>query len=472
MVAVAGCASRGWETGDAVGCCPVSDATAQSTVEPRSQEHGNTAEVIPASFVEAGEASSSSMTSLHELEESALANNPTLRRLEQEVNAAWAKTGYADKLPDPTIGSNVFASPIETAAGSQRANLTVMQMIPWLERLEAQVQQATYEALVLQEGLRSEQLRVTADLRAAWYRLFVLGKQVETYELYQKILKSLMDTLNVPVPQRRTAPGDIELATLEYARLEEELVGFRQQIVSQQAELNRLLGREARYPVSRPVRIEVALPNWDHESLVKTANGHQPAIVAAELRTQATRWGVEVARLRRRPDVSLNATWFAIDDNRPSGGVVDAGDDAFSLGAQVSIPVWRQKYDAMETEANWKHLASHESVEEVRQRYDALLLDLWERARTADETRRLYEKTIIPQAQQTLNADQQSLPVGAVEFDRVMKDFRTVLTLHLALHRTTGELATLLARIEQAAGGSLSHSGAANAVDVPLPEPR
>ena len=83
----------------------------------------------------------------------------------------------------------------------------------------------------------------------------------------------------------------------------------------------------------------------------------------------------------------------------------------------------------MEHEAAWKHSAALASVDEVTNRYDALLRDLWEQARVAGETRQLYEETILPQARQTLDADQQSYANGAVEFDRIVRDFRNVLTL-------------------------------------------
>ena len=389
---------------------------------------------------------------LAQLEALALLANPAVRRLKQEVQAAWAKAGHVDKLPDPTIGANVFGHPIETASGSQRANLTVAQMIPWLERLDARTQQACYEAMSLQETLRVEQLKVVADVRTAWYRLYVLARQIETNEANQQLLTSSIEVANARVATGGASHGDVLLATLELSRLQEQLILYRQQVEAAKADLNRAMGRDASHPVAIPETLDVSLPAWSHESLRQLASQHQPAIAAARLHTQATRWGVEVARLERRPNVALSATWFAIDDNRPATSVVNVGEDAWSFGAQVSVPLWHRKYDAIENEATWKHFASHASVEDVTRRFDAMLRDLWERARAADETRRLYRETILPQARQTLAADQQSYSNGAVEFDRVVRDLRNVLTLEDGLHRATGQLATALARIEQAVG--------------------
>jgi cobalt-zinc-cadmium efflux system outer membrane protein len=393
---------------------------------------------------------------LAELEAVALAANPGLLVLEQQVQAAWAKTEHIDRLPDPTVGANLFVSPIETAAGSQRANLSVSQMIPWLERLDAKAQQACCEAMAVQQALDAQRLKVVADIRSAWFRLFVLGRQIEISRANQQLLESMIELATARIATGTASQGDVLLGTLEISRLEEQIISWQQQIESTKAELNRVLGREASSPVAVPETLEVALPEWSYEFLSQFAFEHQPAIEAARLQTHATRWGVEVARLERRPNFAVNASWFAIDNNRPASAIVDVGQDAWSLGAQVSLPVWRQKYDELENEANWKHQVSHTTVEEVTRQFDSRLRDLWEQAIAADRTRQLYAETILPQARQTLEADQQSYASGAVEFDRVVRDVRNVLTLEDGLYRATGQLATALARIEQTVGGAIS----------------
>ncbi|MBT6154885.1 MAG: hypothetical protein HOH82_09395 [Planctomycetaceae bacterium] len=75
--------------------------------------------------------------SLIQLEQIAIEQNPRLTRLEQEYQAAAARSHFVDKLPDPKLGANVFGDPIETASGSQRANMNLSQTIPWLGKLNA-----------------------------------------------------------------------------------------------------------------------------------------------------------------------------------------------------------------------------------------------------------------------------------------------------------------------------------------------
>jgi outer membrane protein TolC len=92
---------------------------------------------------------------------------------------------------------------------------------------------------------------------------------------------------------------------------------------------------------------------------------------------------------------------------------------------------------------------------------------LWEQAVASQQTVRLYEQAILPQARQTLEADQKSLINNTVTFDRVIRDYRTLLGLELGYHRALGQLATALARIRQAVGVDLVASP-----EAPQPQQR
>ena len=116
--------------------------------------------------------------------------------------------------------------------------------------------------------------------------------------------------------------------------------------------------------------------------------------------------------------------------------------------------MWEQKYDAIENEARWKHSAAHAETEQLKQQFDAQLLDLWQQCVAAHETIELYRDTILPQARNALEADQKSYSTGTVEFDRIVTDVRALLTLEVGYHRSVAQLATTLARIEQAVGSS------------------
>lgn len=391
--------------------------------------------------------------SLEDLEAQASANSPTLRRMQQEASAEWAKTGYVSKLPDPTVSSMFFVPPMNFEPDRQVAEIQVMQMIPWLGRLKAEAQQAYYEALVAENQYQAERLRVIGDVRMNWYRLYVLMKQIETTEADKSQLQALIETANARVATGAAQPGDVLMATLESSSLQEQLLGYRQQAASTQAEINRLVGRPANSPVYPPTFIKAELPDWSHELLRCTAIATQPELNAARLQTAAKRWGIEVARLKRRPDVTVSGGWVVMD--APGSMMPGDGRDSYTLGVSTTLPIQHKKYDAMVSEASSEHLAAHASEDEVVLKLDATLRDLWEQARAAAQTVELYETTILPQARQNFEADQKSLANNNVAFDRVIRSYRSLLNLQLGYHKALGQLATSIARIRQTVGVDL-----------------
>ena len=392
--------------------------------------------------------------SLLELERWTLANNPTLRRMQHEAGAEWARASYVAKLPDPSVGATVFTPPMNFVPDRQVAEFQVMQMVPWLARLRAEARQAYLEAMAAENMFRTESLRVVGDLRASWFKLYVLGKQIETTVAEQAQLESLIKTANARIATGDAQPGDVLMATLELSSLQEQLLSYRQQLAATTAEINRLAGRDVMTPVSAPKTVDVEVPPSDFEVLRQIARESQPELNAARLRTAATRWGIDVTRLKRRPDVTLGAGWILMD--APGAMMPGAGADSFTVGMSTTLPIWHRKYDAMTTEASREHYAAHASEEEVALRIDALLRDLWEQAHASRQTVELYEKSILPQARQTFATDQKSLINNSVTFDRVIRDYRTLLNLELGYHRALGQYATTLARIRQTVGVELT----------------
>jgi cobalt-zinc-cadmium efflux system outer membrane protein len=392
---------------------------------------------------------------LLELVALAQSRNPRLVRLEQEANAAGARTRYINQLPDPTFGANVFGQAIETAAGAQRANLTLTQMIPWLDRLDAQQQQACFQAMALRQKYAAERLRVIGDIRAGYYRLYILTRQIEAIRGDQELLQNLIAIQNSRVLTALATQRDVLLGTLELGRLEEQGITLQKQLAATEIALNRLASRPTDTPISVPAALKLTDSGWTHEMLMQTALERQPVIAAATLQAHAARWGVNVAELRRRPDLQIGAAWFFMDDNRPASSVVDVGRDAWSVGASVTVPLNGRKYDAIRDEALWANAAANATIEETRDEFDARLRDLLQQSHAALETASLFENTILPQAMQTLQTDQEALTNGTVEFDRVLQDFRDLLTVQFGYHRAVGEVAIATARIQQAVGVDL-----------------
>lgn len=392
------------------------------------------------------------LVSLEWLIDTAWTQNPRLQRLDHEYRAALSKTQWVNQLPDPKMGANIFGSPIETAAGSQRAVLSLSQTIPWLDRLNAEQQKACFEAMAIQSEYLAERLRVTAEIRVAWYQLYVIDKQIEITQTNQELLESLLNVANARIATGAASQGDVLLGTLELSQLEQRILSYRKQRRATEIEINRLAGQPTDISLGGPSEIPMVLPELDSDQIFETAKKNQPALEAIRLRMQASQWGIQIARLTRRPEMTLSASYFPTDDNRMPSSQVHVGQDPWAVGIQVTLPWSREKYDAIANEAAYRHQTVHSTLADLEDQYEALIQSLLTEARRAADTTELYQSSILPQARQTLESDQKSYANGTVEFDRVMQDYRNLLTLELGYHQALGDLAQALARLQRTAG--------------------
>ncbi len=409
---------------------------------------------------------------LESLVQQALANHPELRRLRAVAGEAWARVPQAKALPDPMARGTVFGEPMMMADGETRGTFMISQMIPSLKRLDARGQQACIEAMVNRQAVQAAVQRITADVREAWYRLYLLEQLLQINAANEGLLQSLVTIASAQVEVGRATSGDIILASLELSRIEEERLQLRQQVASRAAILNQLLSRPADTPIQfanrtvdedaeRSLDVEISL-----DTLRTIAREQQPEIAMARLRTEATALGIRIAKLDRVPDLTLSYEHMFMSMHPGM-----QGSDPWQLGAGINLPIWGQKYDSIRQEAAQKHFAAHAGVEEVIRANETMLLNFLEQARSADRTASLYQQAILPQIRQALDADQRAYGQGAVQFERVIANARNLLTAESAYHRAMADKAISLARLEQAAGSRWGSDVAENAPEFPLPFP-
>ncbi|MGE0529532.1 MAG: TolC family protein, partial [Bdellovibrionales bacterium] len=220
----------------------------------------------------------------------------------------------------------------------------------------------------------------------------------------------------------------------------------------------------ARIPVADSLTV-YSVEDFDQGALFELARVSQPELSAAGLRQAAANLGVEVARLRRVPDVTLSFSWYGVQDNRPPSTIVNVGQDPWSIGAAINIPLWTGKYDAIQREARSRFEAAIASRQDLERRYDAAIAEALARAKAAQKVATLYGKSILPQARQTLQVDLEAYQQSKVEFDRVILDFRNLVNLEIYFHQAVGELAIATARLEQLVGRQLVPMGPTSPAD-------
>ncbi len=394
----------------------------------------------------------SAESTIDQLVQRGVAANPRLQRLRYQWQAAQARVPQVRALPDPTIDTNTFGDPIQTFTGSQRGNLTIAQRLPWFGRLNARGQEAAIQAEALHQLLVAESIKVASQIKVRAYRLYVVGQDLRINKQNQTLVKQLARVATGRIAVNKATQGDVLRATLELSRLVVEIKDLEQRLISEKASLNELLDRSAESALPVPEKLDPVFDeDWTLKELRQVASAKQPELLAAALREEAARIGVRVAHLQQVPDLTVSFSTFFIDNDRPPQ-IPDVGQDAWAVGLAVNIPIWQHKYNAIRQEANARLGAAAADFRVLVRRYDAAIAEALAQADAAHKTTRIFADSVLPQARQTLAADQQSYQQGKVEFDRVIIDFRNLVNAELGYHRAIGQLGVAVARLEQLIG--------------------
>ena len=294
-------------------------------------------------------------------------------------------------------------------------------------------------------------------MKTLYARMYLLDQQIRLNKENQKALQGIIkvELARVRAAGKRTAVNDTLRASVEQTRLLQQQRRLEQQLATAKGRMNELLARPFDAPIVSPKELEIVRPKLSIENARETSRKHQPELIAAEIRAEAAHMGIRIAELERIPDLTVSLGWFFIESNRPPSRIVDVGQDAWSVGLSLNIPLGSTKYDSMKKEAAARHASKIADLQTVQLRYYRLIEELLQDLETTEEIISTYEKSMLTQAKQTLKSDQRSYAGGDIDFDRLMNDFRFLLNLENEIVRARSKMAVLLAQLEQALGVKL-----------------
>ena len=406
---------------------------------------------------------------LREFIVTALAENPDIQAADERARAYAERIAQVTSLPDPMLTTKTFPEPIRTAEGDNFFILGISQRIPVPAKLDARGRVALEDVRVALERLRETRLRVIAEVKRAYFRLYVLDKTVLVTRANQDLLRGLIDVARTQVAVGRRRQDDVLRAQVELSNLEAELITLRQQRVSVASRLNDLLNRPVATVIDTPEDFDIRRSTHSVERLFDVAEAENPELARIRRQVDRDRRAVELADLASWPEFTVGIEWMSMrsrdafrPDRNPVTGLRPAvpqlsedGSDNWAINFGFTLPIWLDKTRAGIEEAKRNLAASQHQLVSARSRVHFQVRDALERVRAQQELAGLFRDTIIPQAEQTYRVSQASYSAGASDFLYVVDNWRKWLVFSIQYFRSLGELERSVADLELAIGQSL-----------------
>lgn len=414
-------------------------------------------------------------TSIETLVQYALANNPGVQSAQYTAHSLSERQPQAKSLPDPQLLTTVFLEEIQTAAGPQELAMSLAQKFPWFGKLDLRGQVACQEAMAAYARATALELKVVEQVKRSYFDLsYVQNAISETKKLEQP----LKDVIRIAKAKYEASAGRGGLESLlqtqvELAKLQTAIIEFERNRADAQAKLAGILHLPA------GTRID-ALPNLKQTDLAHTAKtllglieDCQPELFARRHEIARDQSSIDLARREFWPDVTFGVSWYEMADRGISP--VSNGQDAFSLGFGVNLPIYRKRLRAAVREAEYKKSATILKYAADRDRLQAEVEALYALFEAQDRVLKILEAELLPPADQTLQLSVESYRTGTLEFQQLIDSYRTLLSYRIDYHKRKALREQAIASLERVVGcaitGSLNGNAASDSTANPPPAP-
>ena len=403
----------------------------------------------------------------------ALENNPDIKAAEETARSKAERIVQVTALPDPMVTTRTLPEPIRTAEGDNFFVLGISERFPVPEKLDRAGRIALEEMRAALQRLQEVRLRVIAEVKRAYFQLYVLDKSIEITQENQRLLRGLIDVARAQVAAGRRPQDDALRAQVELSSLEAELISLRQRRVTMVARVNELLDRTPNTPVASLDSFNIRKADLSLDQLLAKAADANPALKRLKHQIEREEHAVELAKLAYWPDFTLGFEWMYMEPRdafrpppnpmtgqRPAVSTMsEEGTDNWVITFGFSLPIWFDKIKGGINEARHRLLATRQEYTATQNRIEFQIEDALERVQAQRDLAALFDSTIIPQAQQTYQVSQASYIAGASDFLYVIDNWRKWLVFTIQYHRSLGELERSVADLEEAIGLSLPELG-------------
>jgi len=377
------------------------------------------------------------------LVDAAMRHHPAIAAAEVKVERMKAMIPQAEALPDPMIKAT-GGRLAETAAGRVDAMLGAEQRLPFPGKRRAAGAVAEAGVKSAQAELENIRLTIAAQVRTVYWNYYLASKSIDVLEQSKVVLTDLQNSVDIRVRASKASQQDLLRVINSISDLERRLITTQQLRESAVARLNSML--------HRPVNASLPEPRWSASmmSLSKTDEMSHPEIEAAKSRVAMFEARMKKAQLDRNPDFTVGLQYGAVSE---SGMAMSAsGRDQFGATVGLTIPLWREKLDAAEREAEAGMIESRNTLAAVRNDLSYRVVDARARVDSARKIVKLFDESILPDAEQAYELSLKEYSADTAGFLDVIDAWRQTLNYQLQQEENRSALGSAVAAYRLAAG--------------------
>jgi outer membrane protein TolC len=380
----------------------------------------------------------------------AIQSNPQLQAARNRAGAFGKRVDQVTSWESPQIGVEFFQTPIKSfpnpAKDWMENDYFIQQMIPFPGKLSAMGLASENQANMAEQEYRGLERKIVRELKSAYYELYLAQRKIQVNLENQDLMRNFVGIARKQYEVGMGKQADVLRAQTELSTLINNGLNLQKEKKVAESMINTILSRPANAPLGTVPDVEHESPEWTFEQLQPLAVEARPELKAMNFNIAMNRAEVSAARREYFPDLMAKLTYKDMANTK---------DDFWSAMVGISIPLapWSSGRYTSKVEENELNVKSAEG--EYSNMKNMVLYEVQQSlvsVQTNQNLVRLYQTTVIPQAEQTLQSTTASYQTGKTEFLMLIDAYRMVLMSRLDYYMAVMNYMTSQAQLEQAVG--------------------
>ncbi|MCB9226869.1 MAG: TolC family protein [Chitinophagales bacterium] len=273
-------------------------------------------------------------------------NNPELKALQLQYEAALKKAPQVKQLPDPTVGVGVPALRPETRLGAQVLSISASQMFPWFGTLKAKEDVVLTMAKSKYEQVAAERLNIDYQIKTAYFNLYLLQKQQDVIYKDIRIFETLEKVALAKVESGKSLASDVLTVRIKLEELNNKIQILEEQKQYFTAAINEAVNNPASTIILLDTTtVSFADLHYDLEQFKQNIQDNHPLINQLDWNIEASNKELALNAKDRMPSIGLGLDYSMVA-KRTDANPQYNGRDILIPKVVVAIPLYQKKYTA------------------------------------------------------------------------------------------------------------------------------
>lgn len=353
--------------------------------------------------------------------EFAAKNNPQVKVAFNQYLAALEKVPQVGTLPDPQLTFGLFIKPMQLLGGNQVADLQLMQMFPWFGTLKSAKDEAAMMAKAKFEAFNATKAELFFQVKSSWYQMQKYDQEIKLVVDNIELLESLeklalikfqyagvdaatsgsnsMNTnqgssmnnsssgMNGMQSQQSgksmsTSTGtsasmaggmeskggglqDVLRVKMEILDQQNRLALLTDQKRTEAIKFNAMLNRELNLPIELSDSLFAKQLPAENLAIADSIMNNNAMLLMLASETESYAQMEQKAKKMGQPMFGLGLNYMPIQQREGNTSPMN-GNDMFMPMLSVSLPIYRKKYTAMQSEARLMQEAGNQQIAELK----------------------------------------------------------------------------------------------------------